>query len=122
MTRFFDKIINIRKLVAIDLVFNGWTFITIESFVSVFGTMTLGILFFGTVPGIYFLLLSVNYMPVLVYNLLIGSQSNARKEVRYELSKPNRTKTMRKYNLQQLIGFIPFTFIVLSLIQELRKL
>ena len=117
----FGNIINIRKLVAIDLVLNGWNFITIESFLSVFFPMALGILFFGTFLGLYFILLSLNYTTILVYNLLIGSQSNAKKEVRYELSKPNRAKTIRKYNFQQLIGFIPLTFIILSLLQEIKK-
>lgn len=116
-----NNIINIRKLVALDLALNGWTFITIESFASVLFPLALGILFFGTVPSIYFFLLSLNYTPVLVYNLLIGSQRNARKEVRAELSKPSRTKIIRKYNLQQLIGFIPFTFIVLSIFQEIQN-
>ena len=117
------KIINIRKLAAIDVVLNGWVPISAEFFFGVFGLMAIGILFFETILGFYFFLVSFNYIPVLIYVLLIGNRENAKKEVRAELSKVKRygSKAIRNYNLQQLLAFIPFSIIILSVLQEIQK-
>ena len=117
------KIINIRKLVALDVALNGWVPISAEAFFEVFGIMIIGILFFETTIGFYFFLLSFNFIPALVYVLLIGNRENAKKEVRAELSKVKRygSKAIRNYNLQQLLAFIPFSIIILSVLQEIQK-
>jgi len=119
----FDKFINIRKLAALDVSLNGWVPITAEFFFGAFGIMTLGILFFEATIGLYLILVSFNYIPLLIYVLLIGNQKNAKKEVRNELSKLKRygPKGIRNYNIQQLIVFIPFSIAILSLFQEIQK-
>jgi membrane-bound ClpP family serine protease len=126
MLKAFDKVINIRKLAALDLALNGWTFISTEFFVGVFGLMTVGILLliFGIALGFYIFLTSFNYIPLFIYILQMGNQKNAKKEARVELSKLKKygPKGIRNYNIQQLIVFIPFSIVILSLLQEIQKI
>jgi hypothetical protein len=122
----FDKIINIRKLIALDISLNGWLPITAEFLFSSFGMMALLILvksFLSVYLFIYLMLVSFNFIPPLVYALIIGNRQNAKKEARVELSKLKRQgpKAIRDYNLQQLIGLIPFTIVILSVLQEIQK-
>ena len=116
-------LINIRKLAALDVSLNGWMPITAEFFFGVFGLMMLGILFFDTIIGVYLLLASFNYVPLLVYALQIGNQRNAKKEARIELSKLKKygPKGIRNYNLQQLICFVPLSIVIISILQEFLK-
>lgn len=121
--RTFSGIIRIRKLAALDISLNGWLPIIAEFFFGVFGLMTLGIIFFETLFGVYILLTSFNYVPLLVYVLHIRNQGNAKKEARIELSKLKRygPKGIRNYNIQQLICFVPLSIVLISVLQEIQK-
>jgi len=123
MKKPFSNVISIRKLAALDVSLNGWIFITSEFFFGVFGLMALGILFFETFMGFYFFLVSFNYIPLLIYVLHFRNQENANKEARAEISrlKMRRSEVIRKYNHQQLMVFIPFTIIILSILQEIQN-
>lgn len=124
----FDRIINIRKLIALDISLNGWVPITAEMFISLFGMMAL-LMLFGSFLSIYYsvylMLVSSNFIPPLIYALIIGNRQNAKKEARIELSKLKKygPKGIENYSRQQwLLVFIPFAMIVSSLLQEIQKI
>ena len=120
----FEKIVDIRKLIALDISLNGWMPITAEFFFGLFGIMIIGMVARSSL-GIYLMLVSLNYIPPLTYALLIGNQKNAKKEARTELSKLKRygPKGIRDYNLQQwFLVPIPFAMVISSLLQEFQKL
>ncbi len=115
-----ESIINIRKLAALDIVFHGQLPITIEFFLGVFLIAIIGLLVFysgQTILGIYMMFLSLNYIPLLIYALLIDGK--ARKEVKMEVS--NLKRYGSKYNIQQFMIFIPLSIIVLSILQEFKS-
>jgi hypothetical protein len=124
----FDNIINIRKLIALDISLNGWLPITAEFFFSFFGMITLLVLFESFLSIYlfsYLFLVSLNFIPPLIYALLIGNRQNAKKEARMELSKMKKygSKSIHNYNLQQwFLVFIPFIMIILTVLQEIKKI
>lgn len=115
-----ESIINIRKLAALDMAIHGQLPITIEFFLGVFLIALIGLLVFysgQTNLGIYMMFMALNYIPLLIYALLIGGK--AHKEVRTEMH--NLKHYGRKYNLQQFLIFIPLSIIVLSILQEFKS-
>jgi len=126
--RAFDKIVNVRKLIALDISLNGWVPITAEMFFSLFGMMALVMLarpILNIYFSIYLMIVSLNFIPLLIYALIIGDRQNAKKEARVELSKMKKygPKSIQNYNLQQwLLVFIPFAMIILTILQEIQKL
>jgi hypothetical protein len=115
------RIVNIRKLVALDIALHGWRFITMEFIFGVFGIAVIGLL---TIPvdavlGWYMMLISLNYVPTLIYAVIIGNRVNAKKETKIELS--NLRRYGPKYGFQQLMIFVPFAIIALSVVQEYQK-
>jgi len=116
------RVINVRKLVALDITLHGPRFIMIE-----FGAGTPAILAVGgflaatgqPILGVYLLLTGINYIPLLVYAVLIARAGTARDEVDEGLSQDKHY--VRKYSTQQLLIFVPFAVILLAAAQELRR-
>jgi len=111
--------INIRKLAALDIALHGRLPITTEFIFGVFGIAIISILTLSSnlILGVYLMFTAFNYVPILIYTLLIGK--NAKKEAKVEMS--NLRYYGRKYSFQQLTIFIPLAIIILSILQELQK-
>ncbi|MDA4115004.1 MAG: hypothetical protein OK442_00440 [Thaumarchaeota archaeon] len=116
------RVINARRLVALDIRLHGPRFIMPE-----FGLGTPAILAVGgylaltgqLVLGLYLFLTGVNYVPLVVYAVLIVRAGLATREVADELSRDRHY--VRKYSTQQLLIFIPFAVVLLAAAQELDR-
>ncbi len=127
-----ETIINIRKLVALDLVFHGSRFILAEFAVAVivcgsFGIFSLFAFFrnpsrplFTILIGLVLCWIALNYVPLLLYAISIVRCKSAQQEVAFELE--HKETYARKYTLQS-VWLLPLPLIVpiLSLVQELQK-
>lgn len=125
-------IINIRKLVVLDIVFHGPKLILAE---FAFGMILLGALGLALtyagfvighfrVPwvallGCYMLLLAINYVPLFVYALRIVRGGSAREEVAFELTQKERYG--RKYTVQSLLLLLPLVVPLLAITQEWQR-
>jgi hypothetical protein len=116
------RLVNIRKLVALDITLHGPRFILIEFGLAAPGIMALGASLMLTsrffIFGLYIFLTGVNYVPALVYAIIIARKGSAKSEVEYGLARDKHY--VRKYSLQQFIIFIPLAVVIIALIQELR--
>lgn len=126
MHREEERVINVRKLAAFDLYFRRQSFTVAEFAFAVFGFGTLGFLavFLGltrsliaTGIGAYLFLLGVDYVPLLVYGILIVRRSSAKLELSEELKDVDHFRT--KYGVQQTLLMVPLVIPVLAVIQEL---
>ena len=113
----------VRKLVALDIVLHGPRFIMIE-----FGVGTPVILAFGLwlmsgslgyLLGVYLLLTGLNYVPLLIYAVLVVRGNSARRETEYGLAHDRHY--VRRYSTQQLLLFVPLAVLVLAIVQELKR-
>jgi len=121
-TRVEGRVINVRKLVALDITLHGPRFITIEFGVGTPAILAVGGFLAATgqpILGVYLLLTGINYFPLLVYAVLIARAGTARDEVAGGLSQDKHY--VRKYSTQQLLIFVPFAVILLAAAQELRR-
>ena len=113
----------VRKLVALDIVLHGPRFITIEFGVGTPAILAVGLwLMSGSLAyamGIYLLLAGLNYIPLLIYAVLIIRGGSARQETEYGLSHDRHY--VRKYSIQQLLLFVPLAVLFLAMVQELRQ-
>lgn len=119
--------IVIRKLAALDIAFLGPVLIITEFLVGVIGPLLLGgwIALRGHswsqyLTAFYFVALGVNYVPLLVYALLIRNKETARGELVEELSEDQRI-VMRRYRRGSLLLLIPFVVPVLAFAQRDRR-
>lgn len=125
-----DAIINIRKLVALDIVFHGARFILAEFafaviFCGSFGIISL-FLFLRTpshpaieiIMGLILSWLTLNYAPLLLYAISMRNK-NVQQEVAFELE--HKTTYARKYTLQSALLLLPLVVPILILIQERQK-
>lgn len=118
--------INPRKLAAIDIVFLGHKLIIAEFAAGVLLSTALGIFILVRAHslrqlalGVYFILLGINYVPMLVYAILITRGQGARADLGEELDDARRA--MAKYRRQSLFLLIPLLVPILALVQERRK-
>ena len=119
--------IDIRKLAALDLAFLGPVFIISEFTVGVVGPLALGAFIAVRarsvgqyVMALYFITLGVNYVPLLVYVLLLRQRSTARAEIASELG-VNQRRTLGRYRRGSLLLLIPLVVPVLALVQARRN-
>src|SRR5271167_1106021 len=100
------RMLNVRKLAAIDLEFLGARFILTEFGVGVAASAALGLLTLRasihrfhssrmTMLGVYLLLLGLNYVPLLLHAISIAGDGSAHLETADELG--NKQAAMRKY-------------------------
>jgi hypothetical protein len=114
--------VNIRKLVAVDMLLHGARFIIAEFAFGIIlglalGVMTIrngviGLALFNWAIGIWLIGSSANYIPLLIYAILIARAGTIKVEGQPELANKKR------YNIQQFIVLIPFVVVVIALEQE----
>jgi hypothetical protein len=124
-------IINIRKLVALDIVFHGPKFILVEMSLGVFGSAALG--FAIAAPGFfaghfslnqilvssYVLFIALNYVPLFLYTISIVRRRSAQEEVAFELA--HKEHYARKYTGQSFLVLLPLVVPILAIWQEWQK-
>ena len=115
------RVINIRRMVALDITLHGPRFIGIEFGVGTPAILAIGAYLMYTGPfilGAYLLLTGMNYVPLLAYAIMIIRGGSAKEEVAYYMS--NDKHIVRKYSIQQLLLFLPLIVLLLSVSQEAR--
>lgn len=124
-------VINIRKLVALDMVFHRPKLILAECVFGVFGSLTLGCVV--AVPGFfaghfsltqilvsaYMLCIALNYVPLLFYAIGIVRRGSAHEEVAFELT--HKEHYGRKYTAQSFLLLLPLVVPVLAIYQAQQK-
>jgi len=126
------KVINVRKLAALDIAFHGPKFILIEFGLGVFGCAALGLfsIYFGllhgpnpslftTILGCFLLGVAFNYVPLLLYAMSIVRHKSVHQEVEFELE--HKDKYAGKYTLQSALLLVPLAMLILAVYQELQK-
>ena len=126
------RVINVRKLAALDIVFHGPTFILIEFGLGVFGCAALGLfslyfgLFHGPNPslfaalmGCFLLWIALNYVPLFLYAITLVRRKSAQQEVAFELE--HKDRYAGRYTLQSTLLLVPFAMLLLAVYQELQK-
>jgi len=69
--------------------------------------------------GDYFVLTGLNYAPVVLYTVVIVRARTWKSEVAEEMA--SDPHYVRKYSVQQFLIFVPFSIIILAIVQELEK-
>ena len=119
--------INIRKLAAVDMVWLGPRVIIVEYSIGVILPLVLGLASIGfglggpahmgweAILGVWLVAIAVNYVPLLVYAILL-SADNAFKSV-------GRTEPghARRYGILQLVILVPLLVPILAITQELER-
>jgi hypothetical protein len=116
------RIINVRRLVALDITLHGPRFIAAEFGVGTPVILAVGpvlMLYGQLVLGAYLILIGVNYIPLLAYMVVIVRKGSAKAEVADYVSQDKHY--VRKYSTQQFLLFLPLVVLLLSVWQELRK-
>jgi hypothetical protein len=123
------RVINVRKLAALDIVFHGPKFILIEFGLGVFGTAALGLfsMYFGffhgpnyslfaAMIGCFLLGIAINYVPLFLYAISIVRRKSSHLEVAFELA--HKDKYAGKYTLQSALLLVPLAMLILAVYQE----
>lgn len=71
-------------------------------------------LIFSQIIGFYLILIGINYVPILIYAVIISWKNTAYLEAETELEHKSR------YNKQQFIIFIPLLVFFIAVAQEFR--
>ena len=119
------QVVNFRKLVALDIILHGRKFILLEFGLGTPFMFALGLhqllyglesgLLFSQVIGFYLILIGVNYVPILIYAVIIAWKDSAHLEAEAELDHKSR------YNKQQFLIFIPLLVFLIAVAQEVRS-
>jgi len=115
------RVINVRRLVALDITLHGPRFIAAEFGIGTPVILAVGIVLISSsqlILGTYLLLTGVNYIPLLIYMAVIVRNGSAHAEVAYYMSRDKHY--VRKYSTQQFLLFIPLVVFWLAVWQELR--
>jgi hypothetical protein len=119
-------VVNPRKLVAIDIVFLGSVFIIAEFVSGVVLCVALGIFVLvrgnssGQLAlGMYLISLGINYVPMLIYALVITKCKSARAELGDELNDERRA--MAKYRRESLLLLVPLLVPLVALSHEYHR-
>ena len=117
---------NPRKLAAIDIVFLGSKLIVGEFaggvlLCSALGTFVLlrGHSFWQAMLGLYLISLGINYVPMLVYAIVISRKQSARVEMSDELK--DKRRAMAKYRRQSILLLVPLLVPIRAIAQQRRK-
>jgi len=115
------RIINVCKLVALDITLHGTKFILVEFGIGTPVIIAVGLWLTISGPfllGLYLFLTGLNYVPLLFYAIVIVRARSAEGEVAYGLAHDRHYN--RRYSTQQLIIFIPLVVLILALYQYAR--
>ena len=118
--------IEIRKLAAIDLTFLGSKIAIPEFLLGVIGPVALGV-FIGVrghtpaewLLALYFLLLGLNYVPLLIHAVSLSRSGTAMQEIADEIGAGKR-EAMRKYRRGSLLLLLPLVVPWLAFSQRRR--
>lgn len=127
------RIINVRKLAALDIALHGAPLILAEFGAAIAIGAALGVWLvtsafaarqgvdlFRLVLGVYFLCVAINYVPLLLYGIAIARRQSARQEAAAELAEKDG-KSARRYGAQSLLLILPLVIPILALAQEMRS-
>lgn len=127
-----ERIINVRKLAALDIALHGAPLILAEFGIAIAIGAALGSWLITTafsasqggalfrfVLGAYVLCLAINYVPLLLYGVVIAWRKSARHEAAAELAEKDG-RSARRYGVQSLLLILPLVITILALAQELR--
>ena len=115
------RIINVRKLVALDITLHSPHFIMAEFGIGTPIILAVGIVLMSSGPlilGVYLVLTGVNYVPLLIYAIKAVKGGTAKAEVAEDMSHDRHY--VRKYSTQQLLLLIPLVVFWLAIWQEIR--
>ncbi len=119
--------INIRKLVALDMLLHGTRFILAEFAFGVLCPLLLFVLFLRakllggdeplwvTLMDCWLIGIAINYIPLFIYAVMIARKGSVAEE-----GQPERASVI-KYSIQQFIIFIPLLVALIAFIQENRR-
>jgi len=112
-------LINIRKLVALDITLHGPRFTMVEFGLGTPAIIAVGLLLMLAsstfLLGLYLLLTRIDYLPILAYAIVLVRNGSAEKEVSYGLSHDKHHN--RKYSIQQLLIFLPIAVFLIAILQ-----
>jgi len=118
--------IDIRKLVEVDISFLGTKIILAEFTLGVLGSLALGFFIllrshsiWQMILGWYILSMGVNYVPMLVYAIAMVRHRGARPELGVEPR--HGTRPNFKYTIQSLVLLVPLLVPGMAIVQELHK-
>ena len=127
------RFINVRKLAALDIALHGARLILAEfGFAIAIGaalgiwliaaafSLSQGAELFRLVVGAYFLCVAVNYVPLLLYGIVIARHKSSRLEAAAELAEKDG-QSARRYGAQSLLLVLPLVIPIFALAQELRR-
>lgn len=121
------KLIEIRKLAAVDMAWLGPRIVVAEYALGVILPLALGAftlrstlsssngLTWQTFFGFWLVTIAVNYVPLLLYAVSIARAGTVEAEGRPEIA------NARRYGVQQAIILVPFLVAVIAAIQERRR-
>ena len=126
-----ERIINVRKLAALDIALHGAPLILVEFGAAITIGAALGVwltstalpvsqgaALFRLVLGAYFLGLAINYVPLLLYGIAVARRGSARQEAAAELAEKDG-RSARRYGTQSLLLILPLVIPALALAQEM---
>ena len=118
----FCRVIEIRKLAAVDLAWLGARIIVPEYVLGVAAPLAFGLVslagglpsgsWFQIVFGLWLLGIGVNYAPLLLYALAIVRAGAVEAEGRPEIVRA------RRYGTQQVVILVPLLVVALAILQE----
>ena len=123
--------INIRKLAALGIVFHSSRLILAEFaftviFCGIFGTSNLLAFardssrpLFPLVLGVILSGIALNFLPLLLYAIIIIGADSAQREVAFELK--HKDTYARKYSVQSSLLLVPLVIFALAIFQEFQK-
>jgi len=127
-----NRIIDVRKLAALDLIFHGPRVVLIEfagAAVLAGGLAALSLrtglsgpghpVLWEIALGVILASIAVNYLPLLIYAAVLIRSGTARQEVAPELEQAQLSQ--RRYATQQFLLVVPFAVLVLAVAQALRR-
>jgi hypothetical protein len=113
------RLMSVRKLVALDITLHSSRVILLE-----FGLGTPVIILVGSwlmlsgtifILGLYLVLIGLNYVPLLLYAIVVTRKGSAKTEVE---GLANDRHYIRKYGSQQFMILVPLAILIIALIQE----
>ena len=126
-----ERIINVRKLAALDIALHGAPLILVEFGAAIaIGTaggvwltstaipVSQGAALFRLVVGAYLLCVAINYVPLLLYGIAVARRGSARQEAAAELAEKDG-RSARRYGTQSLLLILPLVIPALALAQEM---
>ncbi|MBV8629631.1 MAG: hypothetical protein JOZ83_01820 [Silvibacterium sp.] len=119
-----DRMIELRKLAALEVLFLGPKLVIAEYACGVFLSVGLGALVLArghslwTILGTYLICIGFNYLPLLIHAIVLRDKQDAQNEIGGELA--DKRKTFSKYRSQSLLLLVPLFVAVLGILQWKR--